>query len=143
MAISRTLADDYFDTHTEKALWYAFDESQRNNAIAMATRRLTEELSLPKYTDSGSSPSGQVRVLDTDATSDGEWPREDLAVYEQALHMMLYSMSSPNGEQNGPKWLAADVEERRDEGRSAHQICERAKHYMGWNYRRLHVAYTR
>lgn len=143
MAITRALADTYFNTHTEKGIWYAFDQTQRDNGIAMAKRRLTEELSKPDYTLSGTSPETQPRLLDTDTTTDSNWPREDLAVYEQALHMMLYSMSNPNGEQNGPKWLAPDVEERRDAGVSPHHISERARHYMGWNFRRVQVAFTR
>ena len=143
MAITRALADTYFNAHTQKALWYAFDDTQRDNGITMAKRRLSEEVSKPKYTETGTSPTDQTRELDEDTTSDGDWPREDLAVYEQALHMLIYSMSNPNGEQNGPKWLVPDVEERKQDGMTDHVICERARHYMGWNYRKLHVAYTR
>jgi hypothetical protein len=143
MAITRALADTYFNSHTEKELWYAFDNVQRDNGVTMAKRRLTEEISAPKYTLTGTTPTTQNRVLDEDTTSDGDWPREDLAVYEQALHMMLYSMSNPNGEKNGPKWLAPDVEERREQGVTANDICNRARHYMGWNFRKLHVEFTR
>ncbi len=143
MAITADLANDYFETHIEAQLWGSYDDDQRVNAIEFAKNRLQEELSVPKYTDTASSPVTQSRVLDEDTTTASDWPREDLAVYEQALHSLLYSMSNPNGQRSGPKWMAADVEQKREEGMTAHTICERAKHYMGWNFRKLHIAYTR
>lgn len=86
-------ANTYFTdaNHVQAAVWAAFSLDQKTAAIAQATRVLR------RWNDD--------EALDDDVTADGDFPRPDLAVYEQALWILINSRAVPNGDVNGPKFM--------------------------------------
>ena len=137
MAITLALADSYFEerNHPESAIWNAFDPAHQEGAIAQAIRVLKRVRMVPYYTYSGTDPSDQTNLLDTDATTDAQFPREDLATYEQALHILKFSDAVPDGTKTGPKWIAANIRPLREAGVDPNSIAPEAARWMGWNYR--------
>lgn len=75
MAIDITGANAYFgaSVHIRSESWTKIPQARRIAAIAHATRLIESRLE---------------DDLETDATVDGDFPRHDAAVYEQALWML-------------------------------------------------------
>jgi len=137
MAITLAAANTYFEdrNHPEAAIWAAFDSDQQDAAIAQAKRLLMRQRMVPYYTVSGTDPGDQTNTLDTDTTSDTDFPREDLATYEQALHILKFSDAVPDGTKTGPKWIAANIRPLREQGVDPNDIAPEARRWMGWGYR--------
>jgi hypothetical protein len=93
MAIDLAGANIYFapDTHTAAATWAKFDSGTiKSAAIAQAKAQIKRLLEDP--TD-----------LDTDTTTDDDFPRHDAAVYEQALHLLLTGPAAADADQSAPR----------------------------------------
>ncbi len=98
MAITKANADTYFaaTNHPRAAAWAGFSSDERTGAIAHAKRIVSRYL------------NGD---LDQDATADGDFPRHDLAVYEQALWSLENSPMLREGREEAPDALATDPEQ--------------------------------
>lgn len=94
MPITRAKADTYFESHVRGPVWSGFGTTLRDAAIAHAKRLVSRFLR---------------DNLDTDDTTDADFPRHDCAVYEQALHLLENgpSMSSAS-EQSLPVPISTD-----------------------------------
>jgi len=141
MAITRQLADDYFEprNHVLGGLWAAFDTEDREGAIQHSIRRLGQERAHVRRTSTGDSPAAQSDLIDEDTTTPSDWPREDLAVYEQALHMLIHSDAVADSTKTAPKWAGKRIKELREEGGDPNFISTEARRYMGWSSRGRHV----
>jgi len=137
MAINLSGADTYFEdrNHPEAAIWQAFDSDKQEAAITHAIRLLSRQRMVPYYTVTGTDPGDQSNALDTDTTTATQFPREDLATYEQALHILKFSDAVPDGTKTGPKWIAANIRPLREQGVDPYMIAPEARKWMGWNYR--------
>lgn len=142
MAITYALANTYFGdkNHSEAAIWQAFGTSIREAAIAEAIRWLQSQRMQPYYTISGTDPTDQTNALDIDATTATDFPREDLATYEQALWFLKLGDAVPDGTKTGPKWFSDMRTMMLESGFVKWQTAPMAKHWMGWNYRGFSIA---
>ena len=94
--INKSNADTYFQSHPRGHSWSAFSDPDREAAIVHAKRLL----------------SRMVRDgLIDETTTDGDFPRHDLAVYEQALWLLQQSPSMRDGNVDAPIPEATDTEE--------------------------------
>jgi len=134
MAITRALADSYFDqdNHVLGKLWEAFDRTDRDGAVAHAKRRLEQVRAVSYPTNTSSSPVQQTNLLDEDTTTANDWPREDLAVYEQALHMLIYGTFVPLPNDHDTRWIDR-INAIREEGGDAYAVADEARRLMGWD----------
>ena len=98
MSINLANADAYFATHVNGRAWNDFDEADRTRAVTHARRLIS--------TRGGASFSDAT-------TADGDAPRWDLAVYEQAFHMLRNSHLPRDGNTGAPRYLE-DVEGKQD-----------------------------
>lgn len=113
MAIDLSGADAYFQTHVNGTAWEDFDAHLRIRGIAHAKRMISERV---------------ADFLDAD-TVDGDMPRHDVAVYEQALFLLSGSALPRDGESGAPRYLDADIEGPGNaiaEGK----LCKAALHYI-------------
>lgn len=94
MAITLTLADAYFGTHVQGTAWNDFEATQRERAVIHAKRLI----------------SARVDDFTDDTTADGDAPRYDLAVYEQAFWMLSNSDLPRDGDTGAPRYLSNDGE---------------------------------
>ena len=142
MAVTLAAANVYFGdrNHSESAIWQAFAPKQQEAAIAEAIRWLQSQRMQPYYTVTGTDPSDQTNTLDTDTTTATDFPREDLATYEQALWFLKLGDAVPDGTKTGPKWFSDARTRLMDGGFVKDQTAPMAKHWMGWNYRGFNVA---
>ena len=142
MAVTLAAANVYFGdrNHSESAIWQAFAPKQQEAAIAEAIRWLQSQRMQPYYTVTGTDPSDQTNTLDTDTTTATDFPREDLATYEQALWFLKLGDAVPDGTKTGPKWFSDARTLLMDGGFYKDQTAPMAKHWMGWNYRGFNVA---
>ena len=141
MAITRALADTYFDegNHVLAKLWEAFDRKDRDGAIAHAKRRLEQVRAVAYPTNTSSSPVEQNNLLDEDTTSATDFPREDLACYEQALHMLIFGTFVPLPNDHDTRWIDR-VNAIREEGGDAYAIAPEARRLMGWEQHGVRIA---
>ena len=105
MTINVVNADIYFgpENHIKAAIWTGFSPKEKAAGIAQATRLI---LSIMDEDSAGLSAYGD---------EDGDFPRPDLAVYEQACYMLQASPVQADGQQAGPKWALQDnVDQRKD-----------------------------
>ncbi len=122
MAIDLAGADAYFaaDNHFMSEVWLQFTEDDhRTAAIASARRQLIRLL---------------ARDLDDTTTTDTDFPREDVATYEQALFLLRNGFIA-NGDFTTPKWTLGDRDADDDGIPSPEKIgiCNEAK---GWIFER-------
>ena len=98
MAISRTTADAYFapTNHPRASVWSGFSTDERTGAIAHGKRVLARYL---------------TGTLDERTTTDADFPRHDLAVYEQALWSLENSPLIRAGREESADAIASDPEE--------------------------------
>lgn len=98
MAITKANADLYFaaTNHPRSSIWLGFGANDRTGALAHAKRIVSRYL------------RGSV---DEEATADGDFPRHDLAVYEQALWSLENSPIIRDGRDEAPEAIADDPEE--------------------------------
>lgn len=98
MAISKTTADTYFaaTNHPRASAWSSFSTNERTGAIAHAKRILARYLPGP---------------VDETTTTDRDFPRHDLAVYEQALWSLENSPLLRSGREESADAVASDPEE--------------------------------
>lgn len=108
MALTDADADTYFalDSHPRAHVWEKFSQEQKTGAIVHARRVLCRAIGT---------------TLTETATADGDAPRHDLALYEQALWTLENSPYVSDGDQPSPGFLATDIEaddesRRRDPG---------------------------
>jgi len=94
MAITLQLADAYFETHVQGTAWKDFDATQRERAVVHAKRLV----------------SARVEDFTDDTTADGDEPRYDLAIYEQAFWMVSNSALPRDGDTGAPRYLNNDGE---------------------------------
>lgn len=75
MALSITEANDYFapGAHVCGAEWHSHDATRRSAALNTAKQEMTRILG---------------RTINTTATAITDMPREDVALYEQAMHLL-------------------------------------------------------
>lgn len=122
MAIDINGANEYFHpgNHLKAAIWNGFDEDQKNAGIAQAKRMMTRLLD-----DSGIT-------LDSAPSGDDDFPRPDLAVYEQACYILQCSPTLPNGEQSGPKFAMPSTgqQDRKQAPADPLQICPDAIYWL-------------
>jgi hypothetical protein len=90
MSINLALADAYFSAHVNGRVWADFQEEDRGRAVTHALRII--------------SARGRNNFRDT-TTADGDSPRWDVAVYEQALHMLRNSNLPRDGQTGAPRYL--------------------------------------
>ena len=142
MAINLSGANVYFGNrnHSESELWDAFSSNQREAALAEAIRWLKSQRMQPYYGISGEDPTDQTNLLDTDTTTATDFPREELATYEQAIWILKLGSTIPDGTKTGPKWFSDARTRLLDDGFVAEQTAPMAKHWMGWNYRGFSIA---
>jgi len=142
MAVTLAAANVYFGdrNHSEAEIWQAFSSAKREAAITEAIRWLQSQRMQPYYGISGEDPSDQTNTLDTDTTTATDFPREDLATYEQALWILKLGDAVPDGTKTGPKWFSDARTRLLDSGFVKDQTAPMAKHWMGWNYRGFNVA---
>lgn len=92
MAININQANLYFSNsnHIKHSIWADIDDDDKQAAIGHAKRLI-------------------ALILDTtineSTTSDSDFPRHDIAVYEQALWMLEQSQVIPNGDETAPKFI--------------------------------------
>lgn len=100
MAIDVTGANTYFGvtSHVKSSTWTAISTNLRTAAIAHAKRVIARFINV------------DVSDLTTDATDDDDFPRHDVAVYEQALWMVQQSDAVVNGEASAPKVIGVKSE---------------------------------
>lgn len=93
MPIDITGANIYFgaSVHVKSEAWTRIPQTQRIAAVAHATRLIESRLDDP---------------IETDATLDGDFPRHDAAVYEQALWMLQQIEQTAQDAQERTKRLA-------------------------------------
>jgi len=117
MAITRELADSYFETTVTNTVWTGFEVAERNASITQAIRELTY------LKGAAISPA---------TTENTDRPREDLAVYEYAKNLLVSSPAVGSGVSESPDELFADIEAGQS-GRSI--ITSLVMQYMGWTIR--------
>ena len=130
MAINLELANKYFlvGSHVNAHVWSAFESEDRKAAINTARLKIMRARAYPIPTDSDTSPAAQDTLLDTDTTTESDFPREDLAVYEQAIWLLVNSNLTPDGNYIGPKWYGVAPTGNPE------QISPKAADWMGWSY---------
>ena len=111
MAINLQLADAYFDPaqHVFSHAWTGFTPEQRQAAINHTIRDF-ERIFKDDYDDS--------------TTTSDDFPRMDLAVYEQALELLMRS-GVANGEMTAPRYTGEDPQMKRD-----YEFCPAAKAWL-------------
>lgn len=104
MSIDITAADAHFGTkvHIRSGIWNGFDRDLRQSALVQARRDIERLL-------------GEAIAAEDETSADGDFPRYDLAVFEQALWILVNSAVA-NGEQTTPKWMLTGDPEARDGG---------------------------
>lgn len=110
-------ADDYFSAsqHVSAAVWAAFTTAQRAAAVASARRVLSRALNRA--------------MSDVEAAyAEGDRYRDDLAVYEQALHMLLNGMIT-DSDSGSPYPIAVKHD---DDGKPAPYYAPEALRWLGW-----------
>jgi len=132
MAIDITGANTYFGAavHIRSESWTRIEKNRRIAAIATAIRLIQTHFS---------------DDLDTDATVDGDFPRHDAAVYEQALWMLeQIDMNEKvrnfvlNSKQQGGT-IASNVRAL-PESAEIETICLQARRYLYVNPRSVRFA---
>jgi len=100
MAIDVTGANTYFGVtvHVKAATWTEVSANLKAAAVAHAKRVVARFLNI------------KVSELDADTTDDDDFPRHDVAVYEQALWMVQQSDAVVNGEESAPKVIGSKSE---------------------------------
>ena len=100
MAITKENAEVYFrsDNHTKSQKWSSFNDTEKTAAIAQARRDITMMMDI---------------TLDDneDDYIEGDFIRNDYAVYEQAL-FSLQNTVSPNEEGSGPQYEQTEPDAR-------------------------------
>lgn len=91
MAITLAKADVYFSEHVNGKAWDDFDDPDRERAIAHAQRII--------QTRGGTSFSTEDTTI---STRGARW---DVAVYEQAFHMLKHSHLPRDGNSGAPRYL--------------------------------------
>jgi len=93
MAIDITGADAYFGAtnHVLAAEWAQFTSTNLRTAAVAQARRMIADV---------------VDELDTDATTEGDFPRHDVACYELALHLLLNGPALGDGDVSAPHILS-------------------------------------
>lgn len=97
MSITKAKADDYFDkeNHPRASVWEGFSNYERTGAMAHAKRVISRYLNCS---------------LDEEDTVDGDFPRHDLAVYEQAIWSLENSPLVRDARSEAPEATATDPE---------------------------------
>lgn len=98
MAIDISGAEAYFSkrNHIKSEIWAAFDEDSKYAALTHA-QRIIEAL---------------CEDFDDTTSSAGDFPRYDLAVYEQACYMLQCSPVQADANKAGPKFSMPDVNQK-------------------------------
>jgi len=116
--ISRDNADIYFDasSHVNAAVWAAYTENQRTAAVASARRVLARALRREMNDDEA-------------AYVEGDTERDEYAVYEQALHMLVNGRIT-DADSGSPYPIAVKPSE---ELKRSSYYSEEALRWLGWN----------
>ena len=110
-------ADAYFSgtNHVSAAIWAAHTENQRTAAVASARRVLARALAR--------------QMSDTEAAyAEGDRYRDDLAVYEQGLHMLVTGMIT-DSDSGSPYPIAVKQDAT---GKPAPYYAPEALRWLGW-----------
>lgn len=120
MAISVDGANTYFGSsnHVKYSTWTAISNTLRTAAITHAKRVIARFI------------ADDTDDLDTDTTTDDDFPREDVAVYEQALWMIQQSNAVVNGEETAPKVIGAKSEGQIDQENFGWTISPEAMRFL-------------
>jgi hypothetical protein len=104
MSFDLSGANGYFrpGNHIRYAIWRGSDPDMQTSALAAAKRDVERLL--------------DDTLTDADASADGDFPRYDLAVYEQAL-WILVNGAVANAEETAPKWMLTGDPEAREGGK--------------------------
>lgn len=117
MSINVSQADNYFAGHVNGKAWEDFEEPDRVRAIDHA-RRIIE-------TRAGAAFSDADTTIATSRTA----ARWDVAVYEQAFHMLKHSHLPRDGESGAPRYL--ETGEGEDEpSMDVERLCPAALRYI-------------
>lgn len=118
MAIDLASANAYFapSNHPRASVWSDFSTTERTGALAHAKRVLSRYLR---------------QSVDEAATDDDDFPRHDLAVYEQAIWSLENSPLLRDGREEAAEALADDPEQS-DGTRSAspHIVAPEAMRWL-------------
>jgi hypothetical protein len=115
--ISIDNADTYFSStgHVNAAVWAAFTDDQRAAAVASARRVLSRGL--------------RREMADNEAAyAEGDTERDEYAVYEQALHMLVNGRIT-DASSGSPYPIAVKTSE---EIKRASYYSEEALRWLGW-----------
>lgn len=118
MAITLSLANKYFAGHVMGSAWDDFDEVDQDKAIVHATRLL--------QTRAGTDWSDATTTIE-DAEIKERW---DLAVYEQAFHMLKNSPLPRDGETGAPRYLFGENDGQAPDQNDIEAICPAALRYI-------------
>jgi hypothetical protein len=127
--IDATNATTYFSAgcHPGSHIWATFSSKQQEGAIAQARRILSRAMG---------------RAIDDNeaAYAEGDTTRDEFAVYEQALHILVNTVF-PNAEGSGPQFLGVDPGEQSEVRRAdPNAIAPEAQRWLGVSYPRLILA---
>lgn len=115
MAINTTLADDYFGKHIAGAIWNRYTTQQKQAAIEHATRILETILE---------------NDIDDDTTIDGDFPRDDCAVYEQALYTLQNAPDLPDSPNATELFGTQEGEPSKRNTEALYKLCKAARFYL-------------
>lgn len=82
MSFTVANANTYFAGHIQRKAWAGYDQADKTAALTHAERLLRRSTG---------------RELDDDVSDEGDAPRDDLAVYEQALYLLRNGPNTPEG----------------------------------------------
>lgn len=114
-------ANAYFGPtrHVLASVWAKYDGKQREAALYQANQLITRHTGLEP---------------DDDATTTTDRPRPDLAVFEQALHMLRASPLTADGKTPTRKWDNGRMSDQETPQGAAdpYAICEEAMRWLQW-----------
>lgn len=114
MSFTVANANTYFDGHVQKRAWAGYSVDEQTAALTHAERLVRRAVGV---------------ALTTDASEEGDAPRHDLAVYEQALYLLRNGPNTPEG--GAPAFVAMD---QGNPGRPREQdtglLCPEARRWL-------------
>lgn len=126
MAFTLADADAYFSpvNHMASSIWLGKSVTERTAALAYARRQIERML-------------GDTLSVAGIANTTYE-PRQDYALYEQALHVVTHNPFRANGELSAVGWTATQKDgSPQDHDEAMASLCKMAIHYLGWNRFRI------
>jgi len=117
MSVTVDTADAYFarDSHPRAMVWEGFTYEQKAGALVHARRILSRTL---------------LRLPAETATVDGDAPREDLALYEQALFVLENSPYVATGAEPSPSFVSTEGSTGEARQRDPGQVSDEAQRWL-------------